>query len=428
MMARGLAAAALKTGNTKLAAWVLDNSRDPHARALAAKALAVKPYRLVANSGMIPDGTTSSGGYTRGEQRAVTSTRNAAKNVKLVHLNWYVDGAGVEQNAPNAITLESGLEYSSAFHRANYGGSTTILANPGDTVVSDVIGDIPANADLFVRQGQVVTSGQVWMTGLSSGNLTATRYYKSTSATSQVAGTGTMSAPSGGTTGDGFLFTGIIGQTDTPQPSVTILGDSWGRGINDGGDAQGNFGYVPRGLWADRIPSMRVSRSSDRATWFMAGHAKRQTLLQYTTNTIVEYGYNDIAGGRTLAQLQADLQAIWSLCRSYGHKVFQAKYGPRTTSTDNWTTAANQTPVAGFEVGGVRDQMNTWFDGQVTAGNIDGTIDPNPYFEDQSNHGKWVTDGVTAKLNTNDGLHPNNAISTSAAAAVSPIMSLLKAG
>jgi lysophospholipase L1-like esterase len=141
-------------------------------------------------------------------------------------------------------------------------------------------------------------------------------------------------------------------------------------------------------------------------------------LLKYASNVICELGTNDINTSRTLAQIQSDLQTIWQAAKAAGvRRVAQTLIIPRTTSTDSWATAANQTPVSGFATGSTRDQLNAWIKAQVGQGLLDGYIDPNPQVEDQANLGKWQTNG-TASFATTDGTHPTAAFQASMATVV----------
>lgn len=69
------------------------------------------------------------------------------------------------------------------------------------------------------------------------------------------------------------------------------------------------------------------------------------------------YGRNDVTGGQTLAQVQATLLSLWSGAAARGCKVFQTTITPRTTTTDNFLTLANQTADA---TDPVRVALNTW--------------------------------------------------------------------
>src|SRR5262249_9148167 len=98
-------------------------------------------------------------------------------------------------------------------------------------------------------------------------------------------------------------------------------------------------------------------------------------------------------------------------------KVAQSLIMPRTTSSDSWATAANQTSVSGFGVGELRDQFNAWVLTQVGGGLLDVVIDPNPYVEDQSHPSKWISNN-SANYPTTDGVHPSSALHILAAQAV----------
>jgi hypothetical protein len=134
-------------------------------------------------------------------------------------------------------------------------------------------------------------------------------------------------------------------------------------------------------------------------------------------------GTNDFAeSSRTLAQLQADYTTLVALCHNRGMKVISLSMLPRTTSTDNWATLANQTPVsASFNAGAnsPRGQFNTWL-AAFGPGN-DYFLDATSQAESSPQSGLWVVNG-TANYATSDGVHPQSGIYQLIGALVSALL------
>jgi hypothetical protein len=393
------------------------------------------PFRqLVGNRCAITGNNAFAGGgatnYTRGECRMkVTFGASAVSNVQAVFPGFYSPGGAEEAVNPNALTVEFGLENSASTrtYMAGFASAASAVVSPGGLLLSDPIGqDFDPNDFVYMRTGVVVPSTQRWPT--NSGYIfSGEGAWASTGATSQIGATGTLANPGGtGAVSNFYHPMALIGLVDTPTPAVAMIGDSLFQGIGTGdsvGDALGNTGYVARGLYGGslRIPHTKLSRGSDYIIHMAAlASWRRRSILQYCTHLISGGGTNDISNGSTLASLQPYYLKLWASGKRRGLKVFQALVPPRTTSTDSWATAANQTAVSGFTVGGVRDQLNAWIKSQVGNGVLDGIIDPNPYLEDQANPGKWVTNG-TAGYITADGTHPTAAGAALASQSVSSV-------
>jgi len=69
------------------------------------------------------------------------------------------------------------------------------------------------------------------------------------------------------------------------------------------------------------------------------------SLCQYADHIAVSLGTNDIAAAFTISALQAGYLSIAQQTTAYGADISFLSIPPRTTSTDNWVTYANQTPM-----------------------------------------------------------------------------------
>lgn len=300
-------------------------------------------------------------------------------------------------------------------------GCPAVLTDPAFGV------DFAAGAAFFLRQRMAVASSANDLFPSSSQSATtAESGYVAPSGATVVYGTGAISTVSGGASFGGALPLLVIGRPKTPHCSVIINGDSISVGNNDTvNNTTGAYAFIARGLDnvnGFTIPYQWCGVGGDKlAEDISANEWRKYWSYQFATHVIFEKSTNDIAAGTSLATLQSLAIAEWTRAKRtigpYGKplQTMHTKVMPRTTSTDSWATAGNQTPATGFGVGGVRDQFNAWLDTQVGGGLLDAVIDPNPAVEDPNNHGCWITNG-SANYGTTDGIHPNNVLHVAAAA------------
>ncbi len=377
--------------------------------------------QLVATRGLVNTGLSPSAStYTRNDVRqAMYIGGQPVSQLQIAFGGFYAGGGDI--GIPNSITIAAAIEsLSPALTKRAYfdGQFSRSIWTFAPIILSDPIPvDFLPGTQIEYRGSLIVASaGQQWPGGAAF-SVAGDARFDSTSATDQVTGTGNMTQPAGGASNTtGYVPLGILGIPAQRFPAVCIMGDSLTAGSNgedeSGADQHGNYGYVARGLYLGDangypVPYANLSRGGEKAS-DVAGNAgaTRRGMLQYCTHVFEGYGTNDIGGGRTLAQLQADKLRLWQTFRANSLKIYVANLLPRTTD------ATNTTPVAGFAPGGLRDQYNTWLLTQVGV-TIDGVIDVASVVEDPANHGHWLS-GETA-----DGIHPNSA--TYAAIAVARI-------
>lgn len=190
---------------------------------------------------------------------------------------------------------------------------------------------------------------------------------------------------------------------DNPPSSVIILGDS----------IIGGTGYYfrPAKSWATLAldsthPSLFCAKSGESAQQFAAdtNGQQRRRLLDTGDWLLYAYGTNDIYGGRTLAQTQADTLTILGWARQRGVKIALCTITPRTTSTDGFVTVANQTEQNAGTAGLVRKAFNAWVRSGA-GGFADLVVDVANQVETAQDSGLWKAD-TTIGPYTVDGLHP----------------------
>jgi lysophospholipase L1-like esterase len=142
----------------------------------------------------------------------------------------------------------------------------------------------------------------------------------------------------------------IIGTVNaTSARSFLIVGDSlsWGQGDDSGVGAQDSSGFLQRMLGRLGYPCMTWAKggqqAADVAPITSTLNADTSSSLMSFTDVILQHGVNDLRLGRTVAQIEADLQTIAATASIVGKRIWKTTITPRSDSTDAWATLANQT-------------------------------------------------------------------------------------
>lgn len=197
----------------------------------------------------------------------------------------------------------------------------------------------------------------------------------------------------------------IIGPSN--RPAICIEGDSRGSGTNDTYDSTGFIGSVARSV-GPVYPYLNMSVSSKTAGNVNTAHTGQLALSAYCTSMISELGGRDIFAGASAATTLARLQTFYTTFAAL--PIWQTTFEPFSTSTDNWTTVANQTATVGTQ----RISAN----GSIRAGTaqVQGFFDVANAVEFgagsvlQQNGGFWCVSGnpgTVAQFCSLDGLHEN---------------------
>lgn len=191
----------------------------------------------------------------------------------------------------------------------------------------------------------------------------------------------------------------VFGRLQNAIPVIGVLGDSIGNGGTDLIDPVTLSNFWGRGL-RNKLPVMNQSTGG----YTMAQYLARQEGLNLVfrqpnsaatiTHLIMELGTNDVFAGETLAQMQANFQAVVNPFLARSVKVYACTLLPRTTSTDGWISLANQGWFSGaFET--VRLAYNAWLRTNWQALGLSGLIDM-CLAVDPNDIGKWGCDpGIT---------------------------------
>lgn len=363
---------------------------------------------------------------------------SAVTGIRLAFSGTLVGAGAVESAFGNTYTAQAAIETitPSAYENFLFSGSEFGAVTSGSSLISSAVSTtVIAGQQLFIRLGYSIASNTLGLPSHVNGWTAGGGDFQafSPAVVSQVDATGVMSNPAGGSTAIvGAVPYALLGIATTPMVSVGILGDSIADGQGDQltFSSSGAVGFVQRGLDGVNgysVPWISWSVPSNRLQFdTTANGPSKRTFFPYITHLICELGTNDIGNGRTLVQMQADLTDICNGAKAitgpYGTRtqVAVCTIGPRTSSTDSWATTANQTPVSGYELGGICDQYNSWL---VTQEGIlfDKLIDTRSICRDPVLTDRWAVTGA-ANYATNDGLHPRGAMHALMAVAVNTVV------
>lgn len=268
------------------------------------------------------------------------------RNIRLVYGNFGYTSLLVQTPPGNSITVEGALEYNGHTVQATFNNGqdiSTTISN-GGVAVSDPIGiDVPSGQEAFVRT-YVSQSGNynLFFYGGQSDTFT--------NGSNVVTGTGSLS--SGGTGAFNYGPIGVLGDTwPNDSRAFYLAGDSLLFGTNDQYPNQGplgQLGHITRGLGVLNPPIMN--------SWVQTGVGSTNTaerLAQYNTTAMIlamdwcdyaiyEGGTNDLAN--SVATIQANYIAYWTVLVNHGLKVYQTTLQPSSvTSTDGFNSTTNQT-------------------------------------------------------------------------------------
>jgi len=312
-------------------------------------------------------------------------------DIKFVYGNFYIPSTQpiTDTFTPNDITIKASLEIGENIYPVKFNGYDSIILKPGAVIETDAIGvelnagDIfrirtyvsvasagmkfPMGMGVFWNFGEGKTTGDITVSGTPEGSAEYTYHPLA------IVGNGVKKSVL--LSGDS-IFTNVTGTT------IAITG-----------------GYAGLGLDGE-IPYAGISRSNDQAGYF-TNIAKqcRIKLSKYFTHVIINYGINDLYGGRTLSEIQTLLTNIWNMYALRGLKVYQCTITPRTTSTDGWTTVENQT-IEDTNINSIRVQLNDWIRTCPTP--LTDYFEAADLAETSRNSGIWKV-GLTE-----DGLHPSS--------------------
>ncbi|PZP54699.1 MAG: hypothetical protein DI586_09150, partial [Micavibrio aeruginosavorus] len=153
----------------------------------------------------------------------------------------------------NGFTWEAAFEYNNLTKSSFFSGKQIKdIDNKCGLALTDPIGfTIPAGAQINTRQAMIIADPAHNFLNYTANRIPSGASHRSTLSASQVAASGAMTTPSGGTT----TFRGwqpyvILGIPKAPMVSILVIGDSIADGVGDSTTlgTRGGVGYIRRGL------------------------------------------------------------------------------------------------------------------------------------------------------------------------------------
>lgn len=183
------------------------------------------------------------------------------------------------------------------------------------------------------------------------------------------------------------------------RKSVVVIGDSIASGAGDAAAPVGTvantlfseyaLGLVNRAFGPLGIPLTKLAIGGETALEWVTNTVvfRRQRLINNST-ALIMLGTNDIATGASAATVQTRLAAIVAKMRKYCDTIYVSTILPRASSTNGWTTLANQVPsTLGGSFTTTKNTVNDWLRGGGLPGV--GIIDLADVAESSRNSGIW---------------------------------------
>jgi lysophospholipase L1-like esterase len=275
------------------------------------------------------------------------SFNTGPRNVRLTHyasvdidgeivvgmVNAVAGGAGeVLGSAPVVVTASFNPQIGQ-YRQMTWRGQASVTIQPGAVAWCDpLLVSVRKRNPFWITQFWNTASGVPIVGTIGNSNIGDAGEITSTDKT--MSGTiGTFQA-----TGFSVMPTIILGRTR--EPTLVVLGDSRTVGGQQSAtqlnSVYGDAGELAMPL-APNFSVLNLGASGETAQGFLTASTTRQQFLKYATHVINEYGVNDLAAGRTAAQLEADQLSIRKLCGPGPY--YLCTIPPQTNSTGNWTAA-----------------------------------------------------------------------------------------
>lgn len=380
------------------------------------------PRQIVATRGVFPTLITETGGntYTRFESHIdMDIGESPCSGLKLHYTAMRSNVAEDAVTNVSNFTLQASIVFNDQFNRVSIAGTVDTPVQAGATLISSnpVAVYLPAGSVIRVKTGAIVAAGgQSVPAGLSqTGRI---KKVGSTDAASQIFSRFSINNTGGRTdTSLGLTPFFVTGIPKERHVAIAGWGDSIMTGVGDAtDDASGMCGWFERACHdvdgnGRCIPFVNLSKAGDNTITYLADEApSRFAALEYVTHVIYGLCNNSPSAGRTLEEMQAAHLEAWEQARIFGVEAGATTMPPRTTSTDNWATVENQTPVAGYTTDGIRGQFNAWLRQMLAERVLDFIIDINSVVADEANPDVFKPNA------TDDGTHLNPAYTAITAA------------
>lgn len=321
-------------------------------------------------------------GQTAMLTRALWCFPQGAATIQPLYSGFEMPNAEGEPAIPNPLTITCAIELADGHIQSlTFNGLPTGTVTPGGFLKADPLAvDVAPGTWCWLRTlTQVSPGGLIPFThNLAANTTTGIHEGDSYGATS-------VSQTVNDNFGYAYDAITILGVPQVSgKKSLAVVGDSiavYGVEPNYLAGKYFHTASTPQG-WPNRftfqtVPLLSLARSGYSIQHYSDDNGlMRKTLLAYAEAVIFEMGVNDLSSGRTLAQIQADLQNAWMDAKALGLTVLQTTMLPNnnsgTTNVLNFVTGLGSTPGP-TSIEPIRKALNAWIRTQPQF--LDGVLD-----------------------------------------------------
>ena len=371
------------------------------------------------------------GAFLGGTSKVRSVNRVPFNQAKVILPLYYLSqtGTGVQEvPITGNVTVACSIEYprgTGTRYPFLFGGVAKPTVTPGAVgdgvlIESDVLtlpftmmADVAYNIYTFIQcagTGRFLCGAYTGGAGFGEG----TEYHATTPVDKTINGSGAVA--------DGFTmaYVPVAMLTRGTLPRYGIWGDSISHGVGDNasGDGFGNIGWPSRYFYKAGVGYIKLGCPAERMAQAGLGRwTTRLALLARCNPTacLLQGGVNDIylADVTTLDQMKANIDVIKGLVTSTimpSGRWIGSTLTPRTTSSDAFVTAVNQTGQTNFTPLGasLREQYNDYLMGAQT--HFRKVLNSGGVVEAQERLGCWFGSTTNAAYSgtalTSDGTHP----------------------
>ena len=321
-------------------------------------------------------------GTVQATQRIAVTARASGSFLRL-HFAGLFNSLGSVGAFANSVTLKVGIQLSQAGSPTGstipvyFSGARAGVVSPGGVLVSDPVPiKVSAGDKFFVLTFQ--SGGGTYYANRFTANETGEGWLGSDCVDTP----GSLNTPENSVRFRSLQPFLITGRPPTLTKGVAIFGDSLAWGQYD--TLKANIGFAASAI-GETYPVVNCAVSGSTANNWANSVAFLPCYyaLRYCKNAFVEPGINDFAGGASSAQVQSYLTGIYDKVSGLdGARIIGCTIPPRTTSTDFFTTKANQTAVAW---NGSRELVNAWIRANA---NLVGAFDLSAVLSDPTDSSK----------------------------------------
>lgn len=297
-----------------------------------------------------------SNSYASGTSRCQVFPKFTSQDIVLAFSNFYNGGVGSPTPTPNTLTVKASIEINGKLIPVYFSGNRSITINPGGVVYSDPIPCIIGSTDtVYIRT--YFNAGTNGYVPINTFLYASDGVQDGFTSGSDLTDSGTFS---NSVYQQSYTASMMMGVTPTKRDAYLLLGDSIISGTGDSMQvSKAATGFVSRALTSKGLGWNKISMGGETVAGCLASLYIRRSFLNDHNKVIVNYPTNDMTSSSTLSTIQQNMLKLWQYLSSLGLTVYQTTISPLTSSTDYWTTLANQT-VQGGNTETVRQGFNAW--------------------------------------------------------------------